>query len=290
MSRRPPCVIKFGGTALATPRRVARAARAVRALHARGRDPVVVCSAAGHDTDRLLAWCRALGAGPLAANVGRRGRERDRALATGEDRSAALLALALELLGLSAKSLRGHEAGLRADGRFGAGDLQQVDDRPIRACLADGQIPVISGFHATRADGETVTLGRGASDLVAVAIAAALRPQAPRAAVDTGLACAARIVTDVDGVYEADPRRMPGARRYARLTHASLVRLAERGDQVVQAPAARLAAATGTPLVVSHFRRPLARGASTIVHGTGDQWAGSPDAPTPRPALAGGWG
>ena len=179
-------------------------------------------------------------------------READRALATGEDLSATLLASALCALGIQARSLRGDEAGVRGDGGFCGGRIAEIDPEPLRALLAAGVVPVVSGFQAQREDGETLTLGRGASDLSAVALAGAL-----------GAEC--HIVTDVGGVFERDPRREPGARFFARLDHDQLVDLAEHGAKVVQVEAAREARRAGVALRIYHYRAGFAGDGGTLV-------------------------
>nr|MCU0635746.1 hypothetical protein [Gemmatimonadaceae bacterium] len=167
LASRLPLVIKFGGTALASPSRVRRAVSTVQRLIDEGVAPIVVCSANGDATDRLLEWSAAVGGPHSRTDREPWLRERDRVLATGEDRSAALFALALTARGVGARSVRGAEAGLHAEGAFGAGRLFTVDPAPLQALHHAGIIPVVSGYHATRRDGETITLGRGASDLVA---------------------------------------------------------------------------------------------------------------------------
>jgi aspartate kinase len=231
----PVLVLKFGGTSLATAARIRRAARRVRWHLRRGRRVAVVVSANGHTTDRivrLLAGVSPYGRPP--------GREADRALATGEDLSAALLAAALAAIGVSARSLRGGEAGIRAVGGFGEGRIGSMDSGPLRTLLDTGVVPVVSGFQGRREDDETVTLGRGASDLTAVELAAALDAEC-------------HIVTDVRGVFDRDPRTAPDARFFARLDHRQLVDLADAGAKVVQREAAHRALQLGVPLRIYHF-------------------------------------
>jgi len=237
---RETLVVKFGGTSLGTPARIRRAARRVAALVAGGRRVVAVVSAVGHTTDHILETLGALenGRGPSAA------REVDRALATGEDLSAAFLAAALNAVGVPARSLRGGEAGVKADGEFGAARVSHVDVRLLRSLLARGVVPVVSGFQGERADRETATLGRGGSDTSAVAIAAALG----------GAAC--HIVTDVDAVYDRDPRLHADARPLRRLSHDQLLVLSRTGAQVVATEAAHLAQAHGVPLRVLGWDAP----------------------------------
>jgi len=208
-----------------------------------------VVSAAGRSTDAILARAARVTGGGAAAAAGR---ELDRALATGEDRSAALLALALAALGVSARSLRGGEAGLRAEGEFGAGRIAEVSGWRLFALLDAGIVPVVSGFQALREDGETVTLGRGASDATAVALAAAL-----------GAEC--HLITDVPAVFDRDPREDCAARPYGQLEHAQLAALADAGAKVVQAEAARLAQSAGVPLRVYGYAAPLSGRGGTVV-------------------------
>jgi aspartate kinase len=242
-----PLVIKFGGSSLATAARIRRAARRVRAQVRRGRRVAVVVSANGGATDRIVRLLARVSAGGRPAP-----READRALATGEDLSAALLASALCALGVSARSLRGGEAGVWAEGGFCGGRIADVDPAPLRGLLRAGTVPVVSGFQGAREDGETVTLGRGASDLSAVAIAAAL-----------GAEC--HIVTDVRGVFDRDPRTDAGARFFARIDHRQLLRLAEGGARVVQREAAAEALRAGVALRIYHFAAGVDGEGGTVV-------------------------
>lgn len=245
-------VIKFGGTSLATASRLRRAARRVARLCRAGCRPVVVVSAAGHSTDRLLRRTGAAFGEPAAARLDT-SRERDRALATGEDLSAALLAGALLAAGIPALSLRGAEAGILAAGEFGAGRPVTLHSTRLLALLARGVVPVVSGFQGVRADGETVTLGRGGSDVSAVFLAAALG------------AVECQIVTDVDGVHSADPNRDPDARQIRRLAHAELVRLTSGGALVVHPAAAALAERSSLLLRVFHHAAPFGTPGGTVV-------------------------
>ncbi len=244
--------IKFGGTSVATAARVRRAARRVRALRARGWRPVVVVSASGATTDRIL---RGVGSITRDASGPRReslAREVDRALATGEDRSAALLAAALEALDVPAASVRAHEGVLRAEGVHGAATLCALEPGAIDAALAAGIVPVVAGFQGVRSDGALVTLGRGSSDTTAVFVAAAVG------------AAECHIVTDVDAVYDADPRLSPRARPLHRLSPDELVALCESGAEVVHPEAARRARDRGPLLRVYHHRAPL-DGRGTVI-------------------------
>lgn len=240
-------VLKFGGTSLGSAGRVRRAAARIAAHVSRGRRPVVVVSAVGRTTDRLVRRLAAVSPGgrPDA-------READRALATGEDLSAALLAAALAGLGVPARSLRGGEAGVRAAGEFCGGRIDRVDEGPLLALLESGVVPVVSGFQGARADGETLTLGRGGSDTTAVAIAAAL-----------GAEC--HIITDVSAVHDHDPRTDADARALAEIDPLALVILTEAGARVVHPEAARRALADRVALRVYAWWAPLSgRGGTRI--------------------------
>lgn len=235
-------VAKFGGAALAGRGRVRRAARRVAALGRHSRVLVVV-SAAGAETDRLLA--RAASLAPVtAARSGHVGREVDRLLATGEDRSAALLALALHGIGVPARSLGGGEAGIVARGPFGEGAIEDIDTTSLRRLLAAGIVPVVSGFQARRPDGELVTLGRGASDVTAVALAVALG------------ADGCHLVKDVDGIHDRDPRLHPDARPVRWMDHADLLAHTAAGTGAIHAGAAAIAARHRLPLRVYAYPSP----------------------------------
>lgn len=230
-------VLKFGGTSLGNPARIKRAALRVRAHTRKGNQVIAVVSANGHATDKILNWLNAVDATTS--------REHDRALATGEDLSAALFAAALSALGVPAQSLRGPEAGLYAHGAFGSAVLTDLDSTRLKALLNNGVVPVVTGFQAQRADGEIVTLGRGGSDATAVFIAGVLN------------ADACHIITDVAAVCDADPNRTPDAVPLPSLTHAALVAITESGGEVVQPAAARFAQSYQTRLFVYHYRAPF---------------------------------
>lgn len=246
---RPLIILKFGGTAVGTPARMRRAARRIAAHRRAGTDVVAVVSAPGHTTDRILAsLTRVTGQEPAPP-----GRESDRALATGEELSAAIIAAGLDALGHPARSFRGGEAGLHAEGPFGGGRLVRFDPSPLRRCLESGVVPVVAGFQAAGLDQETRTLGRGASDLTAVYLAARLE------------AVECHIVTDVDGVYDADPRRAAEARRHALMSHAALLSLTEGGAEIVHAGAAREALLSHVPLQVYSYAAPLRHRSGTWI-------------------------
>jgi len=238
-------VLKFGGHALATPARIRIAARRIAAWRKRGVSIVAVASAPAGLTDRLL--------GTAAHHTSTRShRELDRLLATGEDRSAALLALALEALDVPSRSLRGTEAGLIAAGEFGAGQVTAVDTASLRDLLDQGVVPIVSGFQAARADGECVTLGRGGSDLTAVVLAAALG------------AAECHLIKDVNGIHTRDPRQAVDATPIRSLSHDQLLLLARSGARVVHAGAAAHARSAALELRVYSYRAPLTAGGTRI--------------------------
>jgi aspartate kinase len=249
MSHQPSLlVLKFGGASLATPARIRRAARRVSWLRAKGHDVVVVASAVGHTTDRLLALVERTRSTSEARSTRhderQLARETDRILATGEDLAAALLASAITAQGRHARSLRGGEAGLLATGDFGAGELLDLALSPILDLLRAQVVPVVSGFQAIRVhDGETVTLGRGTSDLTAVFLASKLR------------AVECHLIKDVDGVYDSDPNRFAAAERHPTLSYEALVDIAATSE-IVHAGAARLARESGVRLRIYGYRAP----------------------------------
>ena len=254
-----PVVLKFGGASLATPARVRRAARRAFEWRRAGHAPVVVVSACGRTTDRILRWLEGVAGA-------RSSRETDRALVTGEDLAASLVAAALAARGVPARALPGGEAGLRGEGRHGAGRVRRVAPGPLRELLRDGVVPVVAGFQALRADGETVTLGRGTSDLTAVHLAAALG------------APACHLVKDVSGVYDRDPAVDPDARLLRRLDAVALGELSSDWAGIVHPDATRLAAERDVVLRIYGFRDPVFGDHGTTVH---------PGPPSDLPAAAG---
>ena len=244
MSPAPLLVLKFGGAALATPARIRRAARRVAGLRAKGNDAVVVASAIGHTTDKLLARFEQVRRTHDAPRTTHDARELDRILATGEDLAASLLAAAITAQGRHARSLRGGEAGLIATGDFGAGELLDLALSPLLDLLRAQVVPVVSGFQALRLhDGETLTLGRGTSDLTAVFLASKLH------------ATECHLIKDVDGVYDSDPNQNAAAQRHTTLSYDALAAIAATSE-IVHAGAARLASESGVRLRIYGYRAP----------------------------------
>ncbi|MBT2479515.1 aspartate kinase [Streptomyces sp. ISL-94] len=242
-------VQKYGGSSLSQTERLRRVSERVAATHRAGRRTVVVVSARGDTTDELLELVEEVG-GRHAAR--RAPREIDQLLATGEYASAALLALALERLGVPAVSLTGAQAGIRVVGRHGEGVIDSIDTGRVRRCLDEELVVVVGGFQGLNDAGDVVTLGRGGSDTTAVALAAAL---------DAG---SCEIYTDVDGVYTADPRLVESARKLPRVAADVMVEMAFSGAKVLHSRSAELAAAKGVEL---HVRSSLVDREGTVVSG-----------------------
>lgn len=207
-------VQKYGGTSLGDTGRLFRAARRVTALARQGNHVAVVVSAQGKTTDEMIA--RALEVNPRGALS-----EMDAYLASGEQMSAALMAMAIGALGYSAVSMTGWQAGIHTDEAFGAARIVDVDPERVRSLLEKDNVVVITGFQGVTNDGRITTLGRGGSDTTAVALAAALK------------ADRCQIYTDVDGIYDRDPRRYPDATRFARIGYDRMLSLARQGAQVL---------------------------------------------------------
>jgi len=237
----PTLVMKFGGTSVADPERIRRAARRVAEAKADGHKVAVVVSAMGQTTDELIGL-----AGKVARQPARR--ELDALMSTGEAVSAALTAMALEDQGLSARSLNAFQCAMRTDAGHGRARLEGVDADGLHRMLEQGVIPVVTGFQGIAASGDITTLGRGGSDTTAVAIAAALAVQRD------GGCC--EIYTDVDGVHTADPRLVPDAPKLGTITYDEMLELAAMGAGVMHARAVVFGQRHGVPIHVRHSQRP----------------------------------
>jgi len=207
-------VQKFGGTSLATPDHVRHVARRVLAARREGYDLVVVVSAMGDTTDRLEELAGTITSRPVSA-------EHDALLATGEQVSAALLALALAAQDCPARSFAGWQAGIHTDSIHGKAWIERIDEAPLRTAIASGLVPVVAGFQGCSSTGLVTTLGRGGSDTTAVALATVLD------------ADECHIYTDVDGVYTADPRIVKEARILRNITTEEMLELASLGSRVL---------------------------------------------------------
>lgn len=215
-------VQKYGGTSLGDSRRLQTAARRIAGLALQGAQVVVVVSAQGDTTDTMIE---------KAVQVNRRGssREMDAYLAAGEQMSAGLMAMAIGALGCPAVSLTGWQAGIQTDSVYGNARIVKIDTGRILQELGAGNVVVVAGFQGIAENGDITTLGRGGSDTTAVALAAYLR------------ADRCQIFTDVDGVYDRDPRRYPDAVRFGRISYEKMLRLIENGAQVLHDRSVELA-------------------------------------------------
>jgi len=235
-----PCtVLKFGGTSVGSPERLRAVAQIIRRHQAENPRLVVVVSAMGDSTDDLIELAAKVS--PNSAKASYR-REMDMLLSTGERVSMALLSMALADLGIEAVSFTGSQSGIITTTRHGEARISEI--RPVRIveALDKGRIAIVAGFQGVSSDKEITTLGRGGSDTSAVALGAALRAQA------------VHIYTDVDGVYTADPRKVPNARRLTRMSAQHAYRAAARGAQVLHARCLEVAFKYRVPLrVVSSF-------------------------------------
>ena len=215
-------VQKFGGTSVAGPERIAAVAERVRNTRRAGHDVVVVVSAMSGETDRLIAFAREVAPEPNP-------RELDVLLATGEQVTIALLTMSLLARGCAARSYTGGQVLIRTDDAHTKARITRIDETRIRAELRHARVVVVAGFQGVDQDGNITTLGRGGSDTTAVALAAALD------------ADECQIFTDVDGVYTADPRIVPRARRLSRLVYEEMLELAGGGARVLQIRAVEFA-------------------------------------------------
>ncbi len=207
-------VQKYGGTSLADGEKIQAAARRVADLARQGCRVVVVVSAQGNTTDAMIRQ---------AAQINPRGsnREMDAFLASGEQISAALMAMAIGAMGCSAVSLTGWQAGIQTDGVHRNAQIQTVDIARLNRELDGGRVAVVAGFQGISPEGNITTLGRGGSDTTAVALAAYLK------------ADRCQIFTDVDGVYDRDPRKHPDAVRFGRISYEKMLELTQNGAQVL---------------------------------------------------------
>ncbi len=228
-------VQKFGGTSVGSVERIEAVARRVRACCDTGYDLVVVVSAMSGETNRLLALAQEISPRPNP-------REMDVLLSTGEQVTIALLCMALEKLGIPARSYTGAQVHILTDSAHTKARIQEIDDRRVRADLERGRVVVVAGFQGIDGHGNITTLGRGGSDTTAVALAAALK------------AHECQIFTDVAGVYTTDPRVEPRARRLERVTFEEMLEMASLGSKVLQIRAVEFARKYNVPLrVLSSF-------------------------------------
>ena len=208
-------VAKFGGSSVASIEKIKNIALRIKDMREQGNDVTIIVSAMGDTTDELIAMAKATGS-DLS------GREMDMLLATGEQQSAALLALTLKNIGCDAISLTGWQAGISSDSTYNKAKISDIDTNRIKTELQNGRTVIIAGFQGVSPGGDITTLGRGGSDTSAVAIAAGL--QADRCL----------IFTDVEGVYTADPRIVPDARKLSFIAYEEMLEMAILGALVMQ--------------------------------------------------------
>src|SRR5262245_4889107 len=230
-------VQKYGGSSVADPEKIKNVARRVAASAADGHRLVVVVSAMGKTTDSLVALAGAITAAPDP-------REMDMLLATGEQVTIGLLAMALTSLGHPASSFTGPQVGLVTDAAHTGARIRRITGERIMAALEAGRIAVVAGFQGATGGGDITTLGRGGSDLTGVALAAALK------------ADVCEIFTDVDGVYTADPNVVPDARKLARVSYDEMLEMASLGSKVLQARSVEFAKKYSVPVHVRSTFKP----------------------------------
>ncbi len=245
----PIIVQKYGGSSVADVAKIQRVAERVATTRAQGSQVVVVVSAMGDTTDELLALARKVSPDPHR-------RELDMLLTAGERISMALLGLALQAGGVEAVSFTGSQSGIITDGAHTNARILEV--RPVRILeeLARGRVVIVAGYQGVSREKEVTTLGRGGSDTTAIALAAALEAEV------------CEIYSDVDGVYTADPRLVPGARRLSELSHEEMQQLSLSGAKVLNAQAVEFARDRG---IVIHARSTFASGPGTRVQKKGGQ-------------------
>ncbi|NLC17922.1 MAG: aspartate kinase [Clostridiales bacterium] len=224
-------VKKFGGTSVADKERIYNVARRIAEEYRKGNEVVVVLSAMGKQTDVLLSMAKDIN--PNASK-----REIDMLLVTGEQVSVALMAMALDTLGVPAVSLNAFQVAMHTTSNYGNARLKRIDTERIRNELENKRVVLVTGFQGVNKYDDYTTLGRGGSDTTAVALAAALR------------ADACEIYTDVDGVYTADPRIVPGARKLNEITYDEMLEMATQGAGVLHNRSVEMAKKYGVQLVV----------------------------------------
>lgn len=238
-------VQKYGGSSVADAAKIKNVARRIAATKDRGNQVVVVVSAMGDTTDDLINLAHQISPQPDS-------RELDALVSTGELVSSALLAMALEAIGCEAISLSGAQAGIRTDGAFRQARIRRVESKRVVKELQKGNVVIVAGFQGITRDKDVTTLGRGASDLSAVALAGSLK------------ADVCERYTDVAGIYTADPRVVPEAIPLKEISYEEMLELATYGSKAMQPRAIELSELLGVPIrVASSF----ADSPGTLIHG-----------------------
>jgi aspartate kinase len=236
-------VQKYGGTSVGNPERIRNVARRIADYRERGDQTVVVVSAMSGVTDNLIKLAREIM--PLPSE-----REMDVLLATGEQQTIALTAIALHAMNVPAVSLTGAQAGITTDGVHTKAKIHNISPKKVHELLNEGKVVIVAGFQGETPDGQVTTLGRGGSDLTAIALAAALK------------ADLCQIYTDVDGVYTADPRIVGAAQKLTEISYDEMLELASLGAKVMQSRSVEFAKKFG---VVFEVRSSLNDNPGTIV-------------------------
>lgn len=231
-------VMKFGGTSVGSIERIANAAAHIAREARAGNEVVVAVSAMAGETNRLIGLTREV-------SVLHDSREYDTVVASGEQVSAGLLAMAVQQHGIQARSFMGWQLPIRTNTAHSAARIEEIETAPLEERLARGQVAIVAGFQGLSPENRITTLGRGAGDTTAVALAAALK------------ADRCDIYTDVDGVYTTDPRIVPKARKIARINYEEMLELASQGAKVLQTRSVELALVHNVRLqVLSSFSDP----------------------------------
>jgi aspartate kinase len=224
-------VQKFGGTSVGNVERIKHVAALIAKSRQAGDAVVVVVSAMSGETDRLLKLAHELAPFPDE-------REMDMLLSTGERVTIALLAMALRAMGLDARSYTGRQVGIMTDSTHTRARIERITAERIKEALDQGIIPVVAGFQGINEKNDVTTLGRGGSDLTAVALAAALRAEQ------------CLIYTDVEGIFTADPNIVPSARKLEKVSYEEMLELASLGAKVLQSRSVEFAAKYEVPVIV----------------------------------------
>ncbi|MBI4051246.1 MAG: aspartate kinase [Elusimicrobia bacterium] len=233
MTAKKILVMKFGGTSVETPDKIHQAAQRIKATFKKGYHVVAVVSAPGQMTDELISLAQEIVSNPDK-------RELDMLLATGEQVGIALLAMAIKARGIDAISLTGPQAGIVVDEFHTHARITHIRTSKLRQELHRGRVVIVAGFQGLNPREDVATLGRGGSDLTAVALSAVLK------------ASHCDIFTDVRGIYTADPRLVPQARRIPRISYDEMLELASSGVQVMQPRSIEMAKKFNVPIRISH--------------------------------------
>jgi len=236
-------VAKFGGTSVASPERIKKVARRLISMQQEGNQVVAVVSAMGKTTDELVGLAKSLSNNPPA-------REMDRLLSTGEQVSMTLLAMAINAMGVKAMSFTGRQAGIQTSNEHARAKIELVHADRIKDALDQGIIPVVAGFQGIDKNGDITTLGRGGSDTTAVAVAWGIG------------ADICEIYSDVDGVYTADPRVCPRAKKLDAISYDDMLELSSSGAGVLQSRAVEFARKYN---VVIHSRSAFSDAPGTLI-------------------------